>query len=261
MRNHIRPAAIRRAYIYGISILLVLTVAAGCKNYKTMLEEAVAAENSGEHRQATQLFAEIALGNSPSLRLIEPQLGQIIQPDRWQREVEKFIQWLTEPATQKSNTFLRDALNGLNRAAAQFESSNIARTAAPAPFDTPAAFAEQWNRAFNPPPTGDSNRNAVIKQATDNNFSILRLTAPQSYRYDISVISRKTSRRMVFTLFAESSVLLPLPPADYIIVLRSRVDFQQGQHWVSEYSAFNLTVTDEQSLIAMDFRTSVPRRQ
>ncbi|MDR2578129.1 MAG: hypothetical protein LBC70_04870 [Chitinispirillales bacterium] len=249
------------------NILLTVTMAAfalifaaGCGNQQSRLNEAAAAENSGNHREAATLFTAAALRLSPSLRLQEAQKGKVADPSNWLREIEKYKRWLTDPAAQRDNS-LGNALDGLVRCAERIESENIINFAEPAPFDSLPAFTTHWNQAFNPPPAGTIDWNGLVSRAYGQKFSILRVTSPQNYTYEISIVSRKTSRRVNLTLFPESNVNVPLPPAEYIIILRSMVEFQQGQRWTSEYASFNLSVTDEPSLIAANLRTWLPRRQ
>ena len=239
---------------------LALSLAAGCANPEGKLKAAVGAENSGDYRQAAGLFAALALESAPALRLPEAQKGKVMQPHLWQSEMDKYMKWLIEPAPQKTNV-LRDALDGLNRCVARFEPDNTAHTPPAKTLDSLPAFTQQWNLAFNPPPPGTIDWNAIVQQAEGKKFSVLRLSAGQSYTYEISVVSRKTWRRVGFTLYHESQLYVPLPPADYVIIVRSSVDFQQGQRWLSTFSAITLNVTDEPSLIAIDLRTKVAKKQ
>jgi hypothetical protein len=240
--------------------VLAFSLAAGCANPESKLKAAAGAENSGDYRQAAELFAALALESAPALRLPEAQKGKVMQPPLWQSEMDKYMKWLIEPAPQKTNV-LRDALDGFNRCAPRFEQDNTAHTAPAKPLDSLPAFTQQWNLAFNPPPPGTIDWNAIVQQAEGKKFSVLRLSAGQSYTYEINVVSRKTWRRVGFTLYPESQLYVPLPPADYVIIVRSSVDFQQGQHWLSDFSAINLSVTGEPSLIAMDLRTKVTKKQ
>jgi hypothetical protein len=183
----------------------------------------------------------------------------VIDPSLWQREIEKYTKWLTEAAPPKDNA-LRDALAGLDRASPRFESDNSANIAPGKPFDSLPAFTTLWNQAFNPPPPGAIDWDGIVARAWGGKFSVARFSSPMNYVYEVSVLSRKTWHRVSFTLYSESSVLVPLPPAEYTVIVRSLIEQQKGQRWTSEYTAFSLSVTDEPSLIAMDFKTRVARR-
>jgi hypothetical protein len=240
---------------------LAFGFALGCGNPDSKLAEATAAENSGKFREGATLYANLALELAPAFSLPEPQKGKVIQPSIWQSDIEKYIKWLTEPQPQKDNT-LRQSLDGLGRCAEHLEPDNTIRQSSAKALETTGLFTEQWNQAFNPPPPGSIDWPALVKQAEDKKFSVLKLTAPKSYNYDINFISRKTARRVYVKLLAENTLYVPLAPAEYSVIVKSTVEFQKGQQrWSSEYSAFNISVSDTSSLVTVDFRTQVARKQ
>ncbi|MCL2218896.1 MAG: hypothetical protein FWC23_03225 [Chitinispirillia bacterium] len=244
-----------------LTILFVLLLTSGCANPQAKLQAAKAAENSGDHRTAANLYAALALELSPVLRLHEAQKGKMLPPATWIGEVNKYTVWLTDAAQPRDNAF-REALDGLTRSSERYEADNSANTATPRTLDTLNAFAPQWNSAFNPPTSGPPDDwNAVIRRAHEQNFSILRFASPQNYVYDINIVSRKNARRVNFTLYSESQVFTPLPPGDYSIIVKSTVEFQKGKSWSSDFTVFNLTMTDTPALVTMDMRTRVARRE
>jgi hypothetical protein len=240
--------------------LAALMFSAGCGKSQAKLQSAAAAEKSGDYRQAANLFAAAALEVAPTIRLHEAQKGQALQPSVWQSEIEKYMKWLAEPSGG-SGAALGEALNGLVRCVEKFESANTANTPPTQPLDSLLAFAREWNHAFNPPPPGNIDWDALVKNAHGKKFSILRLTSPMKYVYDVSVVSRKTMHRVNFTLYSESSLYVPLPPAEYVMIVKSTVEFQKGEYWSSDYSAFNIGVGGEPALIPMDMKTKVSRKQ
>jgi hypothetical protein len=245
-------------YTATAAVLAVL----GCGNPQEKLNSATGAENGGNYREAAALYAAVALNAAPALKLPEAQKGKVMQPKLWQGEIEKYIKWLTEPAaltTTAAATF-RSALDGLDRCSPRFENDNTAHAAKAKRLDSLPAFAERWNAAFNPPPPGVIDWDAVVKSAFNKKFSILQLSAPVSYSYETSIVSRKTSRMVTFTLFSENKMLVPLPEGEYTIIVKSSVDFQQGQRWVSEYTALPVAVGGAPELIHMDFKTKVVRK-
>jgi hypothetical protein len=241
-------------------VLAALMFLAGCGKSQAKLQSAAAAEQSGDYRQAANLFAAAALEAAPTIRLHEAQKGQALQPSVWQSEIEKYMKWLAEPSGA-SGAALGEALGGLARCVEKFEADNTAHTPPLRPLDTLPAFAREWNHAFNPPPPGNIDWDALVKSAYDKKFSILRLTSPMKYVYDVSIVSRKNMRRVNFTLYSESSLYVPLPPADYVMVVKSTVEFQKGEYWSSAYTAFNISVGGEPALIPMDMKTKVSRKQ
>jgi hypothetical protein len=242
----------------GVSALCFLQ---GCGNLDSKLSEASAAENTGNFRDGATLYADLALRLSPVYKLPEPQKGKTIQPSIWLADVEKYIKWLTEPQPQRNN-FLRQSLDGLDRCSEQLEHDNAIRQTSSKPLETTAAFTAQWQQAFNPPLSGGAEWAALTKQAEDGKFSVYKLTAPKSYSYDLNFVSRKTARRVYVKLLAENTLYVPLAPGEYSLIVKSSVEFQnRQQRWASEYSAFNVSVTDTASLVEMNFRTQAARKQ
>jgi len=248
--------------IVALSVIgaLVLTLAPFRGKFQDKLQAAAAAEKSGDYRQAANHFAAAALKAAPAMRLHEAQKGQALAPAVWLSEIEKYMKWLTEPSAVSGAT-LGEALGGLTRCVEQFESDNTANTLPIQPLDTLPAFAREWNQAFNPPPPGTVNWDALIKSAHDGKFSILRLSSPMNYVYEISIVSRKNMHSVNFTLYSESNLYVPIPPADYVMIVKSTRDFQKGEYWSSDYSVFNINATDEPALIPMDMKTKVWRKQ
>jgi len=250
-----------RKLIFALTVLTALALTAGCSNPQGKLQNAKGAESAGNHREAANIYAALALELTPTLKLHEAQKGKMLPPARWISEVEKYIAWFSDAAATRDLTF-REALDGLTRSAERFESDNSANIATPGQLDSLNAFAQQWNNAFNPPTSGGPDDwNAVIRRAHEQKYSILRFASPQNYVYDISVVSRKNARRVNFTLYSESQIFVPLPPGDYSVIIKSSVEFQKGKSWFSDFSVFNVTMTDQQSLTAMDLRTRVARRE
>ena len=254
MRKTVSAAAIP-------ALIAALLALSGCGGAQGKMDSAKAAENSGNFGEATAAYAALALEAAPAQKLLEAQRGKILQPSLWLGEIDKYVKWLTEPAAPKGNT-LKEALDGLERCAPRLERDNTARTAQAKTIDTLPAFTAQWNAAFNPPPLGGAEWDGAVLQAMNKKFSILQLSAAASYVYDVNIVSRKTSRRITFTLYPESSISVPLPPGDYSMMVKSSVDFPQGGgHWSSGYTVFPISIDQTPSLVAMDLKTKVTRKQ
>jgi len=250
------------AAIAVIAVLLFALAPLRGKSHANLQSAAAAAEKSGDYRQAANFYAEAALKAAPTLRLHEAQKGQALSPAVWQSEIEKYMKWLAEPSNV-SGAALGEALGGLARSVEQFESDNTVNTPTPQPprpLDSLSAFTREWNQAFIPPPPGTVDWDALVKSAYDRKFSIIRLKSPMNYVYEVSIISRKTMHRVHFTLYSDESLYVPLPPAEYVMVVKSKVE-QKDMYWSSAYSAFNISATDEPMLIPMDLKTQVSRKK
>ncbi len=255
----------RNKIVAFATAMLALLAASGCGNTQSKLQSAAGAENSGKYKEAAALYAALVLEYAPSHRLPEAQKGKVVQPALWQGEIEKYVKWLTEPSAPFGGT-LKNALEGLERCAPRAEADNSATAAPPKPIDSLPAFVTLWNTAFNPPPPGTIDWDAIFKNAYSKKFSILQITAPINYTYEINIVSRKTSRRIIFTQYPstpdeKSQISIPLPEGEYTVIVKSSVDFQKGQYWNSEYTALpTLTVGAEPSIINMSLKTTVNRK-
>jgi hypothetical protein len=261
-KNKIAP------YLAAVAALSALLITHGCGGPQGKLQAAAGAENGGKYKEAAALYAALVLETAPSHRLPEAQKSKVVQPALWQGEMEKYVKWLTEPPAPFGG-MLKNALEGLERCAPRAEADNSANVSPPKPIDSLPAFTTLWNTAFNPPPPNTPNNidwDAIVKNAYNKKFSILQILAPINYTYEVNIVSRKTSRRIIFTQYPsspdEKSVIsVPLPEGEYTVIVKSSVDFQRGQYWNSEYTALpTLTVGGEPSVINMSLKTTVNRK-
>jgi len=247
----------------AVAAVLYFTIAPGRGKSPAELQSAAAdAEKSGDYRLSADLFAAAALKATPSMRLHEAHKGQAsnIKPSVWRGEIEKYMKWLAEPSGAAGGA----ALDGLLRCVEKFEPENTANAQPPQPLDTLPAFTREWNQAFNPPPSEMVEWGALVNDAYGRKFSILCLASPMNYVYDVAIVSRKNTRGVNFTLYSESKVYVPLPPAEYVMLVQSKLEQKMGQKdmlWKSAYSAFTVAVADEPALMPIDLKTKVWRKQ
>jgi len=257
--SKVKTMPVRNAPLILILALSACIAFTGCGDPSKRLQKASQAEKSGDIPKALKIYTAVARKAAPALKFPDSKRGKITAPAAWKEEVERYLTEISESAA-KPNNHLAAALEGLNRCMERTESDNSASFPPIKPLDD-RAFTELLNQTFTPPPPGSTDWNAVVTFANKNKFSILRISSPKSYVYEISVVSRGASRRIDFTLYSESSLNIPLPPGDYSIIVRSSVTFQQGKYWKSDFSAFSVNIPAEPSLVAMNLRTSVTRRQ
>ncbi|MDR0307683.1 MAG: hypothetical protein LBI42_12715 [Chitinispirillales bacterium] len=248
-----------RVFFIMIAAVSASTVLLSCGDPSKKLQEASKAENGGDAIKAIKTYAAVSRRATSALKFPESRKGKVIAPAVWKEEAEKYLKGVSEPAA-KANAALSAALDGLDRCMGRIEPDNSANFPPRKPLDD-KAFAPLWNIVFPPPPAGGADWDDLKTFAERKRFSILQISSPKSYVYDVSVISRGASRRIDFTLYSESKLTIPLPPGDYSVIVKSSVTFQQGQYWESGFSAFNINVSDEPSLITMDLRTKAARRQ
>jgi len=240
----------------AIAASLVLT---GCGDPAKKLTEAHQAEKSGDIAKAVKIYTAAGRSAAPALRFPDSQQGKVIAPAAWKDNVEKYLNGISERSAKPNNSFAA-ALNGLERCMELRENDNSAQIQTPKPLDE-NSFGELFNKIFIPPPAGSTEWSSIVKFANQKNFSVLQISSPVSYTYDVSVISRSASRRIDFKLYSESKLQIPLPPGDYSVIVKSNVTFQKGQYWSSDFTAFPVNIPAEPSLVTMNLRTKVTRKQ
>ena len=229
----------------------------GCGDPSKKLTAAYQAEKSGDIANAVKIYIAIGRNAVNTLKFPNSKQGNVISPAVWKDEVEKYLNGISE---RKPNNSIGAALDGLERCMGLRENDNSAQIHPPKPLDE-NAFGEMFNKIFVPPPAGGSTEwSGIVTFAKQKNFSVLQISSPVSYTYDVSVVSRSASRRIDFTLYPESKLQIPLPPGDYSVIVKSNVTFQKGQYWTSDFSTFSVNIPAEPSLVAMNLRTKVARK-
>lgn len=245
-------------FIITLTLIVSFTLT-GCSDSSKKIQAAYQAEKSGETAKAVKIYTAASRGAAASLKFPDSKKSKRLEPAAWNDEVEKYLKGISVPGAKPNNS-TGAALDGLERCMGLKENDNSAQIHAPKILDE-KTFSELFNNAFTPPPTDSTEWNTLVTNAFKKNFSVLQISSPVSYSYEVSVVSRGVSRRIGFTMYPESKLLIPLAPGDYSVIVKSSVTFQKGQYWASEFSAFPVNIPAQPSLTAMNLRTKVARKQ
>ncbi|MCL2689113.1 MAG: hypothetical protein FWE57_04620 [Chitinispirillia bacterium] len=248
-----------RTSIIIVIALIVSTALTGCTDSSKKLQEGYQAEKSGDIAKAVKIYRGIINRSAPIVRFPDSKRGKVLAPELWKDKVQKYLTGVSEPSA-KPNAAAVAALTGLERCMELRENDNSAQIHPPKPLDE-NAFNALFNSIFPPPAGGLAEWSGITSFVNQRNFSVLQISSPVNYTYELSVVSRTASRRVNYTLYPESKLELPLPAGDYSVILKSSVTFQKGKRWTSEYSTFALNIPPEPSLVAMNLRTRVVRKQ
>jgi len=249
----------RTTFFITVLTLAVSFAFTGCTDSAKKVEEAFQAEKSGDITGAVNIYTGVVRRAAPALKFPESQQGKVLAPATWKDIVEKYLNGISEKSAKPDNSFAA-ALKGLERCMELKENDNTAQIHPPKSLDE-KSFNELFNKIFVPPPAGLPEWGDLVTFAGQNNFSVLQISSPASYVYKVSVISHRASKRIDLTLYSESKLEIPLPPGDYSVIVKSTVTFQKDKYWTSEYTAFSVTMPAEPSLVAMNLRTRVVRKQ
>jgi len=245
-----------RTTLFIITLTLIASFTlTGCTD---KIQAANQAEKNGEISKAVKTYTAAVRGVTTALKFPNSKQGKVIAPATWKNEVEKYLNGISERSAKLNNS-ITAALAGLERCMELMENDNTAQIHPPKPFEE-NAFSEMFNKIFIPPSAGSTEWSSIVNFANQKNFSVLQISSPISYTYEVNIVNRSSSRRIDLTLFSESKLQIPLPPGDYSVIVKSSVTFQQGQYWTSDFSIFSINIPKEPSLVAMDLRTKVARR-
>jgi hypothetical protein len=249
-----------RTTLFIITLALTVSFAlTGCADSSKKLQAAYEAEKSGDIAKAVKIYNAVGRNAAPTLRFPDSKQGKVIAPEAWKDNVEKYLKGISEASAKPDNS-IAAALAGLERCMELRENDNSAQIHPPKSLDE-KAFSGQFNKVFPSPPAGSTEWSSLATFANQKNFSILQISSPVSFTYKISVVSRQASRRIDFTLYPESRLVIPLPPGDYSVIVKSSVTFQKGKYWTSDFSTFSVNIPAQPSLVAMNLRTRVARKQ
>ncbi|MDR2728297.1 MAG: hypothetical protein LBB56_04130 [Chitinispirillales bacterium] len=245
-------------FITALAITAGFTLT-GCSGSSKKMQEAHQAEKSGQTAKAVKIYTAVSRGSAAALKFPDSKKGGRLEPAAWRNEVEKYLNGISGHGVKPNNS-TGAALDGLDRCMGLKENDNSVQIHAPKLLDE-KAFGGLFNNVFTPPSADSTEWSALVTNAFQKNFSILQISSPVSYSYEVSVVSRSVSRRIDFTMYPESKLIIPLASGDYSVIVKSSVTFQQGQYWTSEFSAFQVNIPAQPSLVAMNLRTKVARKQ
>ena len=161
--------------------------------------------------------------------------------DTWIAQIEKYMdEFLFSEAIK--DELSPAVIAGIQRCAQSLEPINFPARKTTTPLDSDT-FHELWTAVFPPPAQQFQEWEKGLRDAFAGDISFIEITSRKSYIYELSIWNLKTSRRVDFTLYAESTVMLPLPEGAYYVLCRSSVVFSGGQRWESPWSAFALNIS------------------
>lgn len=243
-----------------ILIMISLLISCNLLNQSGNLKNATDAEVCGKTADALALYVDALLGITPSAEILDVNKSKSIYPSSWKKEIEKHIIWLHTPA-ERLNKEYKDISEGVLRCSGKVHTENSIVNLKIKKY-TLDQYTSDWAKLFfDPMVQVDPSCQIIAEKNYSDNFSIFRITAPQNYTYDISLINKATGKRIFFNLYPEASRSALLVPGDYLLICRSTISFTASQVWYSQYSVFQLNVPSEASNISVLLRTSVAKER
>ncbi len=238
-------------------VLLCAVLLCGCGGGSAKVELAQKLQESGNYQDALTNYLSAAKSITTRSSVPDKIRGRMGDSDTWIAQIEKYMdEFLFSEAIK--DELSPAVIAGIQRCAQSLEPINFPARKTTTPLDSDT-FHELWTAVFPPPAQQFQEWEKGLRDAFAGDISFIEITSRKSYIYELSIWNLKTSRRVDFTLYAESTVMLPLPEGAYYVLCRSSVVFSGGQRWESPWSAFALNISPS-TLKQLEIRTSVPRR-
>ena len=239
----------------GIAITAIST---GCNEIRDPYPEGLRQEQAGNYPLALSNYIASLTGMTDSRPLPSKAEGMASTPERWLKELNAYIDWLTSSAGRPKRFPV--VVDAIGRIGERVENQHYI-TESPRGAITIGDYTKVWNSIFYPegktPPSGQQ---SIIEKAMNASVSILTLVGNISYQYDGKVINRTTGKSLDFTVFNEGQFSLPITPGSYYLIVTGKAKFQLGQVWVSPANVLTITVPDSTSLLTVRLNTEVKRR-
>jgi len=216
------------------------------------LRKASLAESKGEWDKAAAKYTEALFKVVKGIGLPDKNRARVLSTDAWNNEMRQYLAWITvtTPADKRSVREAQEILDKLRGVCGRTQNVHYISNDSLFEYAEEWQMAEDWDRAFFPPnATIIKNPSALIRAARTAGVSVLRIRAPTSYAFDLSLVDLGTWKRTDFTLAPEDeTAVLVRPHAPYLLICSSTVEFPDGKIWRSPKNLIDLQSPDKSSL-------------
>lgn len=244
-----------------ILLIIILPFIVSCNLFDSgNFKKAREAEVTGKMDEALGLYVETLHKTTSSVEIPDVSRSKFVEPALWKKEIEKHIVWLHMPAERIHQDY-HNSVEGVLRCIEKVHTEN---SLAKVKVSTLKAdqYASEWKSLFYAPLVQpDLSVNAIIEKNFADKFSIIKISTPKNYTYEISLYNKASGKRTYFKIYPESNNAALVLPGEYLIICRSTITFQTNQVWYSKYSVFPITVPDQASIITAELRTSVAKER
>jgi len=245
----------RMIVVAGISVI----IGTGCKPKEET--NALMFEAQGNFNEAQSQWGAALLKVTEGAKIPDVNLSKVFAADVWKKEMRKNVDWIYGPRVKLQNDFF-NAVQGIQRCSTKVNIKDNTLDIISVKPITIEQFRGEWFRNFfGRNVMVDSSHGALADNAFSRNCSVINITSLRNYTYNIALVNKATGRRTDLELFPESSLNFLVAPGDYLIVCRSKVQFDSGTMWYSRYDIIPVTIPQTSSLLTCEVRTKVDREK
>jgi hypothetical protein len=219
------------------------------------------AETKGDYQEALAQYVRALYKTIPSTPTPDINRSKTLPPASWKKEMEEYAGWSfkTSPKTV-SNEKKQLLLDAIVRNVSRIDTQNFF-IADSIKSVTPEQYTALWNKAFfaRGVPV-DKSHATLAAECYSKAISMIVVSAPISFTYEMSLIDTQTNRRTTFTVYPESSTYVLAGAGNtYILVGESSYQPEPGKIWRSNPSITPITVPPKTSVMYCFVKTWVKR--
>jgi hypothetical protein len=250
-----------------VTVLLVIIVIAFGIYYaqKLQVTESVktagAAESKGDHKEALSQYVHLLYRTVPAVKTPDVNRSKALPPASWKKEMASYAVWSVNPASKTIDVAKKRLLiDAIKKNAALVDTQNFLIIDSVRNI-TPERYTALWNRAFFARGvTVDPDQANLAKDCYDKAISMIVVSAPTSFTYEMSLVDTQTNCRTSFTVYPEGSTYVLAGAGNtYLLVCESSYQPEPGKIWRSNPATIPVTVPPQTSLINCFVKTWVKK--
>ena len=254
---------------HAVTILLVIVIVVFGVYYakKLQVTESVqtagAAESKGDYKEALSQYVHLLYRTVPAVKTPDVNRSKALPPASWKKEMASYAVWSVNPASKTINLAKRRLLiDAIKKNAVLVDTQNFLVIDSVRSI-TPEQYTALWNRAFFAcGVTVDPDHAPLAAGCFNKGISMIVVSAPASFTYEMSLVDTQTNCRTSFTVFPESSTYVLAGAGNtYLLVCESSYQPEPGKIWRSNPAIIPVTVPPKTSIVNCFVKTWVKKSE
>ena len=250
-----------------VTVLLVIVVVVFGIYYAKKLQVTESAktasvvESKGDYKEALSQYVHALYRTVPAVATPDINRSKTLPPASWKNEMETYALWsVRQPSKTIDLAKRRSLLDAITRNAALVDTQNFLIVDSVRSI-TLERYKGFWNRAFFASGVPlDPNHAFLATDCYNRAISMIVVSAPISFTYEMSLIDTQTDCRTSFTVYPEScTYVLAAPGNSYILVCESSYQPEPGKIWRSNPAIIPVTVPPKTSILYCFAKTWVKK--
>jgi len=244
-----------------VLIFVVLTGYFGYDYYKKStapLKKAVAAEADAQYQDAYDNYINALIDICPSMKIPDINKSKVVDQKIWKSDLAKFVAHLLQTGTKPGNfEKIVERINNYSEKYSHQENKIV--NMVQSELDS-AAFNDEWKNTFYASTAPfDQSHVTLASDAFSKNGSFLQLYANKGFTYEVTLVSLSNGTQTTCTVFSEGETSVLAFPGDYILTVKSTVEFSKSEIWKSGTTVIPVTIPARSSNITGTIITKVSR--